>query len=62
MIFLLDANAVSDLLRKHAKKEAFLTSLPANDRVILCQIVRGEIRYSTLSTTPVTRDRDLQQI
>ena len=62
MIFLLDTNAFSDLTRKHAKIEARLTSLPSTDRVIICPIVRVEIRYGTLSTTPVTRDSDFQQI
>ena len=51
MIFLLDTNALSDLMRKPAKVEAPLTSLAANDSVIMFPIVRGEIRDGTLSTT-----------
>ena len=57
MIFPLDTNAFSDLMRKHAKVEAPLTSLTAGDRVIMGPIVRDEIRYGTLSTTRVTRDK-----
>ena len=56
MIFPLDTNAFSDLMRKHAKVEAPLTSLTAGDRVIMGPIVRDEIRYGTLSTTRVTRE------
>jgi predicted nucleic acid-binding protein len=62
MIFLFGTNAVSELMRKQAKGAALLTSLPPNDRVILCPIVRGEIRYNTLSTIPVARDSALRQI
>ena len=62
MIFPLDTNAFSDLMRKHAKIEAPLTSLTPGDRVIIGPIVRYEIRYGTRSTTRVTRDRDFQQI
>ena len=42
MIFPLDTNAFSDLMRKHAKVEAPLTSLTAGDRVIMGPIVRDE--------------------
>jgi len=45
MIFLLDTNAFSDLTRQNAKATARLISLPATDKVIICPIVRGEIRY-----------------
>jgi len=60
MNFLLDTNAFSDLMRKHAKKEALLTSLPPNDRVILCPIVRGEIRYGIEQLTQSRGREDLQ--
>ena len=39
MIFPLDTNAFSDLMRKHAKVETPLTSLTAGDRVIIGPIV-----------------------
>ena len=45
MIFLLDTNAFSDLMRKHLKLEGHLSSLAPTDRVVICPIVRGEIRY-----------------
>jgi tRNA(fMet)-specific endonuclease VapC len=45
MIFLLDTNAFSDLMRKHSKLEAQLSSLAPTERVVICPIVRGEIPY-----------------
>lgn len=45
MIFLLDTTAFSDLMREHPKVDARLTSLSSTDRVIICSVVRGEIRY-----------------
>ena len=60
MIFLLDTNAFSDLMRKHATVEARLTSLPSTDRVIICPIVRGEIRYGIEQLPPSKRRQDLE--
>jgi predicted nucleic acid-binding protein len=45
MIFLLDTNAFSDLMRKRAKIEERLSSLDPLDSVVTCTIVRGEILY-----------------
>lgn len=45
MIFLLDTNAVSDLMREHPKMDARLASLAPTDKVVICPIVRGEIQY-----------------
>ena len=45
MIFLLDSNAFSDLMRKNARIEARLAALGSNDKVVICPIVRGEILY-----------------
>ena len=45
MVFLLDSNAFSDLMRKHPRVEARLAALDPDDRVIRCPIVRGEILY-----------------
>jgi tRNA(fMet)-specific endonuclease VapC len=56
MIFLLDTNAFSDLMRKHATVETRLISLPSTDRVIICPIVRGEIRYG-IEQLPLSKRR-----
>ena len=45
MMFLLDTNAFSDLMRKHSKLDARMSSLAPADRVVICTVVRGEIRY-----------------
>ena len=45
MRFLLDTNAFSDLMREHPKVDAHLASLSSTDRVAICTVVRGEIRY-----------------
>lgn len=45
MIFLLDTNAFSDLMREHPKIDARLADLSSADRVVICSVVRGEILY-----------------
>src|SRR2546426_4585040 len=44
-MFLLDTTAFSDLMREHPKVDAHLASVSSMDRVVICAIVRGEIRY-----------------
>jgi toxin FitB len=44
-MFLLDTNAFSDLMREHPKMDAHLTSASPAERVIICSVGRGEIRY-----------------
>ncbi len=45
MIFLLDTNAFSDLMRENPRMDEHLSSLAADDSVVICTIVRGEILY-----------------
>src|SRR5690349_4966369 len=45
MLFLLDANAISDLMREHPIISARLASAPPTDDAITCTIVRGEILH-----------------
>jgi tRNA(fMet)-specific endonuclease VapC len=61
MIFLLDTNAFSDLMRKHAKLEASLALLPSTDKVVICPIVRGEIRYGIEQLTQSRRRQVLEK-
>jgi predicted nucleic acid-binding protein len=56
MIFLLDSNAFSDLMRKDARVEANLAALDPNDQVVICSVVRGEILYG-LARLPEGRRR-----
>jgi len=41
----LDTNAFSDLMREHPKVDVHLASASPAERVLICSIVRGEIRY-----------------
>jgi predicted nucleic acid-binding protein len=45
MLFLLDTNAFSDLMHEHPQLDARLATIASTDRVMICSIVRGEIRY-----------------
>jgi predicted nucleic acid-binding protein len=45
MLFLLDTNAFSDLMREHPQIDARLAALAPTDRIIICSIVKGEILY-----------------
>ena len=56
MIFLLDTNAFSDLMRKHSRVEGRMSSLPVVDRVVICPVVRGEILYG-IEQLPQSRRR-----
>ena len=56
MIFLLDTTAFSDLMRGNARAEICLSRLSPMDRVVICPIVRGEVRYGIERLTPGTRD------
>ena len=61
MVFLLDSNAFSDLMRKHPRVEAQLAALGPNDQVVICPIVRGEILYGLARLPPGRRLEDLTQ-
>ena len=60
MIFLLDTNAISDLMREHSRVEQHLTQMSPADRVVVCTIVRGEIRYGIERLSPGRRRLDLE--
>ena len=60
MMFLLDTNAFSDLMRKHSKLDARMTSLAAADRIVICTVVRGEIRYGIEQLPQSKRRQDLE--
>jgi tRNA(fMet)-specific endonuclease VapC len=61
VIFLLDTNAVSDLMYGHAKALARLGALSPGDEVITCTIVLGEIVHGIRSLPPGSKRRDLEQ-
>ena len=61
MIFLLDTNAISDLMYGHAKALARLAARSPADEVITCTIVRGEILHGIGVLPPGPKRRDLEQ-
>ena len=60
MMFLLDTNAFSDLMRKHSKLDARMSSLAPANRVVICTVVRGEIRYGIEQLPRSKRRQDLE--
>ena len=45
MVFLLDTNAISGLMREDARMASWLSSVQPDDRVVTCSIARGEILF-----------------
>ena len=45
MVFLLDTNVISDLMREHPAVVAHLSKSSASDRIVTCTIVRGQILH-----------------
>ena len=45
MIYLLDTNVMSGLMRADARLASWLSSVGADDRVVICAITRGEILF-----------------
>jgi tRNA(fMet)-specific endonuclease VapC len=60
VIFLLDTTVMSDLIREHPKVTAHLLELNLDDRVFLCSVVRGEIRYGIEKLSPGQRRTDIE--
>lgn len=61
MIFLLDTNAFSDLMREHPKISVRLASINAPDRVVICPTVQGEIKYGIARLPFGQRRQDLER-
>ena len=56
MIYLLDTNAISDLMRAAPHVETWLAGLDKNDRVVTCTVVRGEILFG-IARLPIGKRR-----
>jgi predicted nucleic acid-binding protein len=54
--YLLDTNAISDLMRGDQPIESWMAALNPEDRVVTCTIVRGEILFG-ISKLPLGRRR-----
>jgi predicted nucleic acid-binding protein len=60
MTFLLDTTTFSDLMREHPKVDARLGSISSTDRVVICSVVRGEIRYGIERLPQSKRRQELE--
>ena len=60
MIYLLDTNAISALMRADARTESWLSSVRVDDRVVMCTIARGEILFGLARLAPGRRRAELE--
>lgn len=56
MTYLLDTNAISDLMKADSRTAAWMAGLDATDQIVTCTIVRGEILFG-ISRLPEGRRR-----
>jgi len=61
VIFLLDTNAISDLMKAEARLEKWLSSLRDEDRLVTCVIARGEILFGLARLAEGRRRLELEQ-
>jgi len=61
MTYLLDTNAISDLMRANPRIENWMAGLDEHDRVVTCTIVRGEIRFGICELPEGRRRTELEQ-
>ena len=61
MTYLLDTNAISDLMRAAPRIENWMAGLDPGDHVVTCTIVRGEILFGIARLTPGKRRTELEE-
>jgi len=59
VIYLLDTNAISALMRADARVAAWFSSIAPDDRVVVCTITRGEILFGLEKLAPGRRRTEL---
>jgi predicted nucleic acid-binding protein len=59
--YLLDTNAISDLMRAVPRIENWMAGLDRGDRVVTCTIVRGEILFGIARLAPGRRRTELEE-
>lgn len=62
MIYLLDTNAVSDLMRASPQIENWMAALDPSDRVVTCTIVRGEVLFGIARLPEGKRRAELDEV
>ena len=60
MIYLLDTNAISAVMRADSRMATWLSSIGVDDRVVICTITRGEILFGLERLAPGRRRTDLE--
>jgi predicted nucleic acid-binding protein len=60
VIYLLDTNAISALMRADSRMASWLSSIEPNDRVVICTITRGEILFGLERLGPGRRRNELE--
>ena len=60
MIWLLDTNAFSDLMREHPAFDKHLANLTETDLVSICPVVRGEILFGLEKLDPGKKRLELE--
>jgi predicted nucleic acid-binding protein len=60
VIYLLDTNAISALMRADTRMAAWLSSIGTDDRVAVCTISRGEILFGLEKLVPGRRRNELE--
>jgi predicted nucleic acid-binding protein len=60
VIYLLDTNAISALMRADARMASWLSSIGVDDRVMICAIARGEILFGLERLAPGRRRTELE--
>ena len=61
MIYLLDTNAISDLMRAAPRIENWMAGLDQGDRVVTCTIVRGEVLFGIARLPEGRRRAELEE-
>ena len=61
MIYLLDTNAISDLMRADGRIEGWIAGLAPVDRIVTCTIVRGEILFGIARLPKGKRRTELEE-
>jgi PIN domain len=61
VIYLLDTNAISDLMRADLRMASWLSSIGPDDRVVICTITRGEILFGLERLAPGRRRSELEE-
>jgi predicted nucleic acid-binding protein len=60
VIYLLDTNAISALMRADIRMAAWLSSIGTNDHLAMCTISRGEILFGLEKLVPGRRRTELE--